>query len=237
VPNNRGRDGPEPSCVPSLLYCADDIGFAEAVVPLAVGRRLDNRAVPYRECPPQHTAGASVPGQRRAERPSGSGAAAPDCTTRRAPANGQAWASRRVWCEQEGVGAGPTRRGPGLVNRDQEATGGATERAACVLREVHWLSRVSPRHISPDRTWIFIVLLCERVGLIGVLLRRIEPRRHRSSMCRTNLVEAAPYGVASHNKANADSGTNLTRARAEASSWRAAVAGSTLFRSSKLLRA
>src|SRR5438034_7460124 len=68
----------------------------------------------------------------------------------------------------------PARQGPGLVNRGQQATGGAVEREASVLPRRALTQTCQPLHVAPKRTGIHLVLLRERVRLTRLLLRQIE---------------------------------------------------------------
>ena len=68
---------------------------------------------------------------------------------------------------------------PGSVDRGEEATGGAVEGEAAVLPGRALTESRQSLHVAPDRTRIRLVLFRQRVRLRGVLLRQIEPLRHR----------------------------------------------------------
>src|SRR5256885_13906515 len=62
----------------------------------------------------------------------------------------------------------------GSVDRREEATCGAIEREPTVLPGRALTQTRQSLHVTPDRTWIRLELLRERVRLGGLLLRHIE---------------------------------------------------------------
>ena len=73
----------------------------------------------------------------------------------------------------------PERRGPGLVNRGHEATGGAIKREPSVLPGRALTQTCQPLHVAPHRTGIRLVRLRQVVRLAGVLLRQLESLHDR----------------------------------------------------------
>src|SRR2546427_5613925 len=74
---------------------------------------------------------------------------------------------------------GPHGEGPGLVDRGQEATGGAIEGESSVLPGRALTQSRESLHVPPDRSGIRLVLLGQDVRLGGLLLRQIQSRRDR----------------------------------------------------------
>src|SRR4051812_17063493 len=64
--------------------------------------------------------------------------------------------------------------GRGSVDRREEAACGAIERKPSVLPGRALTETRQSLHVTPDRTWICLELLRERVRLRGLLLRHIE---------------------------------------------------------------
>ena len=87
----------------------------------------------------------------------------------------RAWAVRvtTVGVRRPG-GDVPARRGPGSVDRGEEATGGAIEREPSVLPGRALTESRQSLHVAPDGTGIRLVLLRQRVRLRGLLLRHIQ---------------------------------------------------------------
>src|SRR6476469_5492944 len=73
----------------------------------------------------------------------------------------------------------PRGDGRGSVDRREEATCGAIEREPSVLPRRALTETRQSLHVPPDRTWIRLELLRERVRLSGLLLRQIEPLHGR----------------------------------------------------------
>ena len=67
----------------------------------------------------------------------------------------------------------------GLVDRGQEATGGAIEGEAAVLPGGALAQSREPLHVAPDRTRIRLVRLRQRVRLVGLLLRQVTSLQGR----------------------------------------------------------
>src|SRR5437868_846576 len=68
----------------------------------------------------------------------------------------------------------PRDDGRGSVDRRQEATCGAIEAEPSVLPGRALAETRQSLHVAPDRAWIRLELLRERVRLAGLLLRHVE---------------------------------------------------------------
>src|ERR1700730_16995309 len=92
-------------------------------------------------------------------------------------------------------GAEPARRGLRSVDRGKEAAGGAVESEAAVLPGCALAQSSQTLYVSPDGTWIRLVLLRERICLSGLLLRQFKSLRDRAEYRlsrRTDLLGASP---------------------------------------------
>ena len=65
------------------------------------------------------------------------------------------------------------------VHRGQEAAGGLVESESSVLPGRVLTESCQPLHVAPDRAWIRLVLLRQRVCLRGLLARQIESLHDR----------------------------------------------------------
>ena len=86
---------------------------------------------------------------------------------------------RRPLCVEGAAGLCPSGECPGLVDRGQEAAGGAIEGEPAVLPGRALAQTREPLHVAPDRTGIRLERLCQRVRLCGLLLRQIESLHSR----------------------------------------------------------
>src|SRR5689334_7906724 len=83
---------------------------------------------------------------------------AADAVRRRTTTGAEGLGSPRDGGVMTGAGGDvPARRGPGLVNRGQEAAGGAIENVASVLPGRVLTESCQSLHVAPDRTGIRLV--------------------------------------------------------------------------------
>src|SRR5687767_5042393 len=96
------------------------------------------------------------------------------CASSGVPTVRRAWDRPRGygWCERGPSGDVPAWRGPGSVDRGQEATGGAIEHVPSVLPGCALTESCQSLHVAPDRTRVRLVRFRQRVRLGGLLLRQ-----------------------------------------------------------------
>ena len=85
---------------------------------------------------------------------------------------------RPLWVEGA-AGLSPNGEDQGLVDRGQEATGGAIEGEPSVLPGRALAQTREPLHVAPDRAGIRLVRFRQRVRLGGLLLRQLESLHDR----------------------------------------------------------
>jgi hypothetical protein len=93
------------------------------------------------------------------------------------------------------AGLCPDGDGPGLVDRGQEATGGAIEGEPTILPGRALTQTREPLHVAPDRTRVRLVRFRQGVRLCGLLLRQFESLHgciNDGVACRPDFLPGGP---------------------------------------------